>query len=170
MVGFMLVGMSPGFAQSDLIEIGRTENARPFSHMMKLPDEATIARYMNDIEQQLTQIEQQSFHDHFFPITSTVLMPGKLVQHGKPVDWSGPPVAIIGSDKRSQQWLFKRAKKLKSIEAKVFVVSIANNASLTRLAKYFPDLSFLPMNIDPLAKKLGLTTYPCLIHKKRVWQ
>ena len=100
-----------------------------------------------------------------FPVRSAKLTPGVL-QPRAALRLPGAlphPLALVGSDERSYQWLRQSAKALTRLGAAIQVVEAPNLAAYQRLRTLVPDLSVMPASADPLAQSYGPTTYPILI-------
>lgn len=97
-----------------------------------------------------------------YPIESPGLTPGK-VQSRTILANTPIPIAIVGNDELSKQWLKDHEKDLLATHAEVMVVNLAANADMQSLQAAYPELSLIPMNGSSLVSTLGLSHYPVLI-------
>lgn len=99
-----------------------------------------------------------------FPITATHMRPGypKAFRSFEPIPTTRP-VAIVGTDKLSADWLVINEKYLEEVSAIVFVVSAESAQHYDNLIEKFPSLAFVPMPGDEsLSEVLQIDVFPIL--------
>lgn len=97
-----------------------------------------------------------------YPIESPGLTPGKVQSRVMATSIS-IPIAIVGDDDLSKQWLSGHEKDLLAVHAQIMVVNLASDRDRQVLQTAYPQLSLIPMNGSSLVSTLGLTHYPVLI-------
>ena len=80
------------------------------------------------------------------------------------------PFAVIGMDALSFKWLEFRLKKIKELNAPVYVVSAKSFKQVRLLASKYKGVKFVPANGDGLATDLKVKAYPFLVMSSGVWQ
>ena len=110
-----------------------------------------------------------------YPIHSPRLQPG---------DWSGPatpavqarlayfrtPVAVLGTDARSRDWLSAHATRLQQLDVVLLVIESPSAAATAALHALVPGLRLALASGDALAETLGLTVYPVLVSARGIEQ
>lgn len=104
-----------------------------------------------------------------FPLTPTLLQPGVLKESSVPVfnpKWMTQPLAIVGDDKGSEQWLKLHLGRLLSLQATVIVVSAASEKrfkDIQRQANALPIVSDSGHWLQSRLAAAHVTVYPVLI-------
>ncbi|WP_158587186.1 PFL_4695 family integrating conjugative element protein [Motilimonas pumila] len=108
----------------------------------------------------------------YFPYQSTSLKVGILPNrvYPKPLPHLQYPVAIIGSDLFSLNWLTLNAKELSRVGAAVVVAQADTYHNIQYIQQQLPHALVVPAKADFLATEFGLTVYPVLLTQQGAYQ
>lgn len=76
------------------------------------------------------------------------------------------PLAIVGDDQVSRNWLQQYAEQLKSRKATVFVVNVESSSRFKQLEKLAPGVYFQAVNGDRFHTEYNVNHYPFYISKE----
>ncbi len=80
------------------------------------------------------------------------------------------PIALVGNDEVSKLWLKTFSKQLQDRDAIGLVVSVNSIAEMQEIRKLVPNIHFLPISSDDIAKTLGIKCYPVIIEQGKITQ
>lgn len=112
--------------------------------------------------------------ESFFPVTTTMkpsVMPSRQMMLKKGADKAITiPMAVIGTDTYSLEWLKLNIEEIRRLNAVVLVTQIETANDFVALKKFAPDVYFQPSNVDQALRPLGVTFYPVLVTRKGIFQ
>lgn len=76
------------------------------------------------------------------------------------------PIAIVGDDEISREWLTRYSEQLKSRKATVFVVNVESSERFKQLEQLAPDVYFQAVNGDRFHSEYRVSHYPFYISKE----
>ncbi|MDN2483831.1 DUF2859 domain-containing protein [Vibrio agarivorans] len=80
------------------------------------------------------------------------------------------PMAAIGTDRYSLQWLELNKEEIANMGSIVFVTQIENFADFQMLQTRYPTLQFMPVNAEAALGQFGVDFYPVLITRDGIFQ
>ena len=102
------------------------------------------------------------------PIVTPELSPGEVV--GRPIHLPQLPRPrfLVGADARSLAWLETHRERLRATNAVGLLVQARDESELRAVIAAAAGLPILPVSGSDIARHLGLTHYPVLIHSDRI--
>ncbi len=160
LVMIVSLSLAPVTAQAELTVIYDSGNTQPIAPFLEVFESA------DDISQQspVPKTPQLGAADPeaWLPIQSPGLTPGfvQARSHERPF---ARPFFLIGSDRRSRQWLNNHRDRLKEIGAVGMLVQADTREDLQATANLSGGLSIMPASASDIAKALRISHYPVLI-------
>ena len=80
------------------------------------------------------------------------------------------PIAVIGSDTYSVNWLTTNISEIERLGAMIVIVEVSDLASFNKIKNHIPNrIKVLPLDGYPLTETFGVTEYPALITSKGIY-
>lgn len=135
----------------------------------ELPSEYSAGGRVADIPTEFTAGGAFELPSMKFPLIPTHMRAGyaRAIRRFEPL-LAARPLAFVGTEEFSREWLTYNKDYLIEIGAVVLLVSVESNEAFDSIGEQFPELGMLPMPGDAaLAEELGLEVWPVLYDTRR---
>ncbi|WP_105903535.1 PFL_4695 family integrating conjugative element protein [Vibrio gangliei] len=112
----------------------------------------------------------QSMEKMVFPVQTNSMSLNASAQTERKPTKATQPIAVIGSDTYSINWLNTNINELQRLGAMIVVVEVRDLESFNKVRAGIPsNIKIIPANGYPLTQTFGVTEYPALITSKGIY-
>lgn len=131
---------------------------------------AEESKRMVALNQDPTYVRQQAI-EALFPLKTPGMEPITLmVDILKPDDRVSVPMAFVGSNEQSIEWLDKNYNYLVGVRAPIIIVDVDSPATIMELRARYPKLTLTPQYAVNYQLTYGLPGYPVILTNKGIYQ
>jgi integrating conjugative element protein (TIGR03765 family) len=107
--------------------------------------------------------KEQKTSAYTLPITTPSLSPGVVTASPKALRYLQQPLFLVGSDKRSKNWLIEKREQLIQLGAVGLLIQAEDKKDVKAMFILAQGLRLVPASAEGFAAELGLTHYPILL-------
>ena len=153
------------FSAATLIEIDRV--GKTSSIQQHYARKSSIKQKPTQDNKKLTA---EQWLKNLLPIHTDTMSPGNVAPEKRVIKNLMSPIFIIGSDKKSLEWLEENAETLKKHRAVGLLVEVQTLKQLKMIGKIGKGLSISPIAGNDMSQLFGLRHYPVLISRYGIEQ
>lgn len=163
---FLILQAACMAARAEPVVIHDSGRTRPMAEYLFQPDPRTAAK----LKRRPAIPDRASLRMHVFPVTTPEMTPGDVMPRAVNLPQLSYPVFLIGSDRRSQNWLTMYRGRLKEIGAIGMLVEVRDEREYRRIQAIAAGIELVPASGTELAKQLRVQHYPLLIGREWIEQ
>lgn len=143
-----------------LIKLKQSQNMEMAAQIAKKIEagQASQAEVLDSMEKMVFPVQTESMHLN--AAATTKHQPTQATR----------PIAVIGSDTYSVNWLTTNISEIERLGAMIVIVEVSDLASFNKIKNHIPNrIKVLPLDGYPLTETFGVTEYPALITSKGIY-
>ncbi len=154
-----------------IFDSGNTVPTYPYKQILQgvtIPDFGELWAMNRAVE--VDESSDPSDPVNWLPVTTSKLTPGDVTARQVRFDHLASPVCVIGSDKKSLDWIKKYQSALLKNNVLCWLVSANDLNDVQQVVTALGGVSMSPANGDEIARFFSISHYPVLITQRFIEQ